>query len=78
MHTHTQKKHMFRNLGVAVHAHTELHVLGQRYVAGHGKSVHTSLHCNLYKHKSWPQASVHTCFLSLTCSHISICADLLK
>lgn len=50
--TRTQKKYMFMILDVPVHAHTGLRVLGQWYDAGRGKSVHTPLHGNLYKHKS--------------------------
>lgn len=34
---------MFISLDSAVHAHKELHVLGQRYIGGHGKSLHTPL-----------------------------------
>lgn len=47
-HKHTLRNYMLMIPGFAAHAYIELHVLAQRYVAGHGQSMHTPLHSNLY------------------------------
>lgn len=66
--THTQKKDMFMILDVPVHAHTGLHVLGQWYDAGRGKSVHTVHHytatCTSTNHNRRRQTVTHVFLLT--------------
>lgn len=68
-HTHTNSYTRLHTCAYTYRGNTclWLHALGQWYVAGHSRSVHTPLHCNLYKHKSQPQASV-------THSHVYACS----
>lgn len=79
-HKHTQRhKHTLRNdmlmiPGFTAHAHAELHVLAQGYVAGHGQSMHTPLHSNLYAAQITATdvrcSHTHTCSLADVPTHI--------